>query len=939
MSRADAALTQSVIRLDHLCCGKEALLARELLAPYSEISDVKISLTDRRASIEHRTSLPASEIVRVLNSGHLGASVSEANSSRAGSGWRAYDFLRAASTTLLVVLYGIALIFHNIGNGSRAIQPAWGSVLLSWQLFYAAYHAVLRRSPNVELLMAIAAAGSVALGEIVDAASVGAIVAVMDVVKLIAIERFARQLRGAAGAPPTVGVVGGGSIAVSAIRPGTVFAVRAGDAIPADGRVSAGRASVDESRLTGEALPQPKELGDDVSGGSVVASGYLEVEAERPADESFQARVAGLVREAEGTLSEAEAQVARFARYYTPAVVTVAAVLGCFQGFRQFLVVLVAGCPCALLGAAPFAHGAALAALAARHRLLLKRTGALEALAKIKAVGLDKTGTLTKGQFELISLTPTVARGRLEPWPRESLHRWVAAVEVRDAHPIARSLVQSYTGCAVNFAGGDGLPDVDGFKRVGRNGVYARVEGRTVGVGNAEFVAETIGDASAAPAADVATGTYAGGGRTVLYATVDGAVAAVLVLEDALRSDAWSTVDQLKCLGVRPIMLTGDRHENAARVADLVGIAAADVHAALLPAEKARLVLECSALGEIFSDVEGERWARQGESINAQLIASSSSFVRRMMTRMNERVDLIRASPSFKALRMPLLDGADRERTESDAAAAAAEAAAAIEDGGGSNGSNGGSNGNGNHNGGNHNGGGASMARDNKKNLVGFVGDGLNDCAALASAHVGIVLQEVGSQATVDAASAVLQGELSQLPLAILLARRAMDLVKANVVLALAFNGAVVLCAATVGLPLWASVAADNAGLLLVLCNSLWPLCWTIAPPERAPEDVAAARAQEPVVERGNKPPTPTFFGLRPPTPSKYLPGGGPPAAAPPPSAPPPSAPPPSSFPASPPAPADLQLSADPASPPIPYGSPSTLPPWPAGYVGPGPQG
>ena len=459
-------------------------------------------------------------------------------------------------------------------------------------------------------------------------------------------------------------------------------------------------------------------------------------------------------------------------------------------------------------------------------------------------------------------------------------------------------LVQSYTGCAVNFAGGDGLPDVDGFKRVGRNGVYARVEGRTVGVGNAEFVAETIGDASAAPAADVATGTYAGGGRTVLYATVDGAVAAVLVLEDALRSDAWSTVDQLKCLGVRPIMLTGDRHENAARVADLVGIAAADVHAALLPAEKARLVLECSALGEIFSDVEGERWARQGESINAQLIASSSSFVRRMMSKMNERVDLIRASPSFKALRMPLLDGADRERTESDAAAAAAEAAAAIEDGGGSNGggSNGGSNGN--HNGGNNGGGGASMARDNKKNLVGFVGDGLNDCAALASAHVGIVLQQVGSQATVDAASAVLQGELSQLPLAILLARRAMDLVKANVVLALAFNGAVVLCAATVGLPLWASVAADNAGLLLVLCNSLWPLCWTIAPPERAPEDVAAARAQAPVVERGNKPPTPTFFGLRPPTPSKYLPGGGPPAAAPGAG----SAPPPSSFPASPPA-------------------------------------
>ena len=113
---------------------------------------------------------------------------------------------------------------------------------------------------------------------------------------------------------------------------------------------------------------------------------------------------------------------------------------------------------------------------------------------------------------------------------------------------------------------------------------------------------------------------------------------------------------------------------------------------------------------------------------------------------------------------------------------------------------------------------------------VGFVGDGLNDCAALASAHVGIVLQEIGSQATVDASSAVLQADIGQLPAAIVMARRTMRLIWANVVLALSMNLGVIVAAATVGIPLWLSVAMDNLGLMLVLANSVRPLFWKVAP-------------------------------------------------------------------------------------------------------------
>ena len=114
--------------------------------------------------------------------------------------------------------------------------------------------------------------------------------------------------------------------------------------------------------------------------------------------------------------------------------------------------------------------------------------------------------------------------------------------------------------------------------------------------------------------------------------------------------------------------------------------------------------------------------------------------------------------------------------------------------------------------------------------FVGFVGDGLNDCPALAGAHVGVVLQEVGSQATVDAATAVLQADISELPAAIIIARRSSTLVMVNLFLALAMNLSVVALAATIGLPLWVSVLADNGGLLVVLANSLWPLTWRVQP-------------------------------------------------------------------------------------------------------------
>ena len=252
---------------------------------------------------------------------------------------------------------------------------------------------------------------------------------------------------------------------------------------------------------------------------------------------------------------------------------------------------------------------------------------------------------------------------------------------------------------------------------------------------------------------------------SVLFVVVDHEVAAVLLMADSLKPEAAATVAALKSLGVRPVMLTGDKMSAAKRVAASVAIPEADTHASLQPEDKLRLLLDLSyPPTDLAADPAAAGPAAGHGGASATLAAAKAN------------------APAAKDLEASWLPKLERGPL-----------------------------------------------------IVGFVGDGLNDCPGLAGAHVGVVLQEVGSQATVDAASAVLQADISELPAAILIARRASALVVVNLVLALAMNLAVIALAATIGLPLWVSVLADNGGLLVVLANSLWPLTWRVRPVAAAP--------------------------------------------------------------------------------------------------------
>ena len=777
-------LRSTVIRVDHLCCGMESKLIRDMLVPLDAVVDVKISLTDRRLNVEHEKALAPEAIVQMLNDKHLGASLQDKSVIESvGSSFDRAETVRLAVNAAQIVLFAASLALSWLNLPRLARGAGWACVALSLALFRSAWHAVRRRSPNVELMMAIAMAGALVQGEVIEAASVGALVTLMDLVKVFALEAVGRQLRGSVVSEPlSVDVPGGGKVPLSDLAVGQVYLLRVGDVVPADGVVVDGTAALDEGRVTGEAMPQAKRTGERVLSGSVVSSGYLHVRTDTPVSASFQARMESAVEEAKGTVSEMEELVGKFAKWYTPIVLGLALALGCYKGFTQFLVVIVAGCPCALLGAAPFVQGATLTLLAQRHRLLVKHATVLEALAHIKTVGLDKTGTLTTGQFELVRIDALSGAA----YTKQQLHRWVAAVEDLDNHPLARSLVASYKGCVADFAAsGERLPAAGEYKRHGRDGVSATVEGRRVGVGNISFVNATLGktrdddddsdmplrmraalkkrreeraasaNGQSAPPAAVAAAEAAQrlademcvgrvGCGSVLYVVVDEIVAGVMLLDDALKPEAADTVRRLRNLGVCSIMLTGDRLAAARRVATAVGIGEADTHAGLLPEDKQRLVLS-------------HTWPKEQGGGRGK--------------------------------------GAPRKDLEENMLPKASRGPLA----------------------------------------VGFVGDQLNDCPALASAHVGIVLQEVGTQATVDAASAVLQAGIDQLPAAIVIARRSRRLVLINLCLALAINVSVIALAATCGLPLWLSVLSDTGGLLVVLANSLWPLTWRVgtAPPER----------------------------------------------------------------------------------------------------------
>ena len=447
-----------------------------------------------------------------------------------------------------------------------------------------AVRGMLRGGLGIGGLMTIAAAGAVLLGELPEAAMLAFLFSISEGLEGFAMARTSQELRALLDlVPPTATVSRGGheqTIPATGLVVGDRLIVRPGERVATDGVIRAGRSTLDVSAITGESMPIEAETGQEIFAGTINGTGALEVEAIATVRDNSLARIVRIVEEAQERKGQGQRLADRIARPLIPGIIVVALAIGIGGSIlgdpevwiERALVVLVAAAPCAFSLSVPVSVVAAIGA-ASRSGILVKGGAALETLATIKTVAIDKTGTLTRN-------APQVTRVIAAPGVDEvEVLRVASALEARSEHPLARAIL----------AAAPGIPPAEDVQGVTGQGLTGRVGGAPARLGRTGFVPA---GALASAAEDLEAE-----GVTVVAVERGGAFIGLIGVRDELRPEARAAVRAIRDLGADVVMLTGDNPRTAAAIGAQAGIER--VHAALLPGDKAALVEGLRATGAV----------------------------------------------------------------------------------------------------------------------------------------------------------------------------------------------------------------------------------------------------------------------------------------------------------------------------------------------------
>jgi len=462
------------------------------------------------------------------------------------------------------------------------------AILSGYQLAILGVKSLVRGNININLLITIASIGAFIIGHPEEGAAVVYLYSIAEKLEEYAEDRARRSIESLMELKPEVAVLrkNGEEIEtpVEDMFPGDIFVVRPGDRIPLDGAVLEGASSVNQATITGESSPISKEVNDDVYAGTINIDGFMAIQVQKLAGETVLARILELVEDAEDRRSPTEAFVDKFSRYYTPAVIVSAVLVAILptvlfgqplvEWVYRALVMLVVACPCALAISTPVAMVSSIAS-ASRNGVLVKGSTYMEQVSKTKVIAFDKTGTLTLGELGVSDIVS-------DTHSDEDVLRIAVSLESKAEHPIARAITEKAKELGVN------IEETTDFKAYVGRGVEACIEDKTCCIGNLRLF-----DELEIPPLDGVVERLELEGKTVVLVSEEGCAIGAIALMDKVRETAHSTVHDLKDLGYRVEMLTGDNEKTAKTIADQLHLDG--FKAQLLPEEKVKAIEELKA--------------------------------------------------------------------------------------------------------------------------------------------------------------------------------------------------------------------------------------------------------------------------------------------------------------------------------------------------------
>ncbi|MCR8961585.1 heavy metal translocating P-type ATPase [Variovorax sp. S2] len=588
---ADVPKGALLFRIPTMDCAVEESEIRRALEPVQGISGLRFRLGERTMAITADEATLPDALAAIRKAGFKPEPLNDvaggqpaADGTARATGFMTPELMRLVAALVLAIAAETISFLAPEGAGFTAMEMALalGAIgLAGLDTYKKGFAALVRGRLNINALMAVAVTGAFLIGQWPEAAMVMALYAIAEMIEARAVDRARNAIQGLLALAPEQAEVrqpdGSWNTAkADTVALGAVVRIRPGERVPLDGVVTQGTSAIDQAPVTGESIPVDKSAGDAVFAGTINQTAALEFRVTAVAANTTLARIIHAVEEAQGSRAPTQRFVDKFASVYTPAVFVLAIAVAVLtpwlmgwtwlQAVYKALVLLVIACPCALVISTPVTVVSALAS-AARRGILIKGGTYLEEARKLKAVALDKTGTITEGKPRLVesSLIGTAA-------DKDAVFAVAASIASRSDHPVSKAIAEGLEIEAL---------EVGDFTALPGRGVQATHGGQAYVLGNHRLIEER---GLCTPALEAELKRHEEAGRTVTLLASGQEVLALFAVADTIKPSSQAAMAELRSLGVTPVMLTGDNAATARAIGAHAGID--DVRGNLLPEEK-----------------------------------------------------------------------------------------------------------------------------------------------------------------------------------------------------------------------------------------------------------------------------------------------------------------------------------------------------------------